>query len=190
VGFSIVDLMFTVALVTACGSLGVAQTLASLDDLRAGAAARYVATKLQQTRMEAVGRGHSAALRVTSTGTTYSVAEYVDGNRNGVLSRDIQSGTDLPIGAPEVLGVRFPGVTFGARPGIPSVDPGGVPPGTDPIRLGTGNMASFTPNGSSSSGSLYVLGRGGAQYVVRLFGQTGRTRVLKLDPRSNQWNPV
>jgi hypothetical protein len=67
------------------------------------------------------------------------------------------------------------------------VDSGGTPPGTDPIRLGSSSMATFAASGTSSSGSLYIRGRRNAQYVVRIYGQTGKTRVLKFDARSRQW---
>jgi hypothetical protein len=116
----------------------------------------------------------------------YSYAVYVDGNRNGVRTIEIQRGTDSRLVAPERLVDQFPGVDFGAVPGLPAVDPGGIPPGDDPIRLGAANLATFTASGTSSSGSLYIRGRN-AQYVVRIYGQTGKTRVLRFDARSRQW---
>ena len=88
---------------------------------------------------------------------------------------------------PERLFDQFTGVDFGAIPGLPAVDVGGTPPGADPIRLGNSSLATFTPTGTSSSGSLYIRGRRNAQYVVRIYGQTGKTRVLKFDARTRQW---
>ena len=79
---------------------------------------------------------------------------YVDGNRNGVLTRDIQRGIDRLIAAVERLPDQFAGVEFGAIPGLPAVDPGGTAPGTDPIRLGSGNIASFSAHG------YLILGHG------------------------------
>ena len=83
----------------------------------------------------------------------------------------------------------FAGVDFGALPGLPPVDPGGTPPGTDPIRLGSGNILTFTPLGTASTGSLYVRGRRNSQYVIRIIGETGKTRVLKFDLVSQEWKP-
>jgi hypothetical protein len=88
------------------------------------------------------------------------------------------------------LSAQFSGVDFSALPGLPPIDAGSTAPGADPIRLGRGNSISFTPLGTATSGSVYVLGRGGAQYAVRVFGETGRTRVLKFDPRLRSWRPL
>ena len=101
-----------------------------------------------------------------------------------MLTRDIQKGLDPLIAAAERLADQFPGVEFGAAPGSPPVDPGGTPPGTDPIRLGSGNIASFSATGTSTSGTIYIRGRHAVQYAVRIFGETGKTRMLKLDSRN------
>ena len=106
------------------------------------------------------------------------VSVYEDGNRNGVLSRDIQDGVDLIVSPPEHVVDQFPGVDFGALPALPGAE-GSAPPGADPIRLGSSDGVTFTATGTATSGSLYLLGRGQTQYVVRIYGETGRTRILR-----------
>ena len=130
------------------------------------------------------------AMKFTQSAAGYSYAVYVDGNRNGVLSRDIQSGIDRVIVPAERLPDQFPGVEFGAIPGLPPVDTGGTPPGTDPIRLGLADMASFSAVGTSSSGTVYIRSRRDAQYAVRIFGDTGKTRMLKFDARTRLWKQL
>ena len=93
----------------------------------------------------------------TSRGYAYEV--YVDGNGNGVRTRDIQRGEDQRIGSVEHLSDHFAGVDFGVLPGLPPVDAGSAAPGTDPIKLGASSILTFTPLGTSSSGSLYLRGR-------------------------------
>jgi hypothetical protein len=110
----------------------------------------------------------------------------VDGNRNGVLTTDIQHGVDPAIGPLERLAEQFSGVDFGALPGLPPVVPDGTRPDADPIRLGPGSIATFTSAGASSTGSIYVRGSA-AQYVIRLFGQTGKTRILRFNPQNRTW---
>ena len=51
-------------------------------------------------------------------------------------------------------------------------------------------MATFTATGTATAGSLYIRGRRDVQYVVRIFGETGKTRILKFNPRTRQWNPL
>jgi type II secretory pathway pseudopilin PulG len=188
--FTLVELLFAMAVAATLAAVSVAQIAASLDDLRAGAAARLVAATLQQTRMEAVRRGRATAVRVRQTGSGYEFAIYSDGNRNGVRAADITAGRDPLLVAPRRLSDAFPGVEFGAAPGLPSVDPSGVPPGSDPIRLGSADMVTFTPLGTATAGSLYVRGKHDVQYVVRVFGETGKTRLLKFNRWSRTWNPL
>ena len=118
-------------------------------------------------------------------GITYGT--YVDGNGDGVRASDIKKGTDRRLGAIERLPDNYAGVDFGLLPGLPPVDPGSPAPGTDPIKLGSGNLLSYSAIGTSSAGSLYIRGRSKAQYTIRILGDTGRVRVLKFDPRSRRW---
>jgi hypothetical protein len=85
---------------------------------------------------------------------------------------------------------KFSSADIGVLAGLPAVESGGAPPGTDPLKLGVSNSASFSPLGTSSSGSVYVKGRGRTQYVVRLYGETGRTRILKFNVQRNLWQPL
>jgi type II secretory pathway pseudopilin PulG len=188
--FSLLEVVFVLGVAATLGSIAVPQAMVSLDDLRTAGAARYMSGRLQRSRMEAVKRNASTALKISRVGDTFAFSTYVDGNGNGVLARDIQTGADQAIAAPERLGYQFPGVEFGAISGLPAVDATGAPPGSDPIRLGSSDMAVFTALGTATTGSLYMRGRRNAQYVVRIYGETGKTRVLKFNARSGQWIPL
>lgn len=188
-GYSLLELVFATSLSATAAAAAVPQILTTLDEYRAAGAARYLAARMQRTRMEAIVRASEVAMQIVQDANGYTFAVYVDGNGNGVRSRDIQRGVDAKLGATERLQDQFRGVDFGALPGLPSVDPGGTPPAADPIRLGSGNLASFSGAGTSSSGSLYIRGGRDIQYVVRIFGETGKVRVLKFDSRAQQWRP-
>lgn len=189
-GYGLIDLLLALGLIATLSGIAIPPILATLDDYRAYGAARYMSGRLHQTRMSAVVRTSNAAMRFTRAEQSYTYAVYLDGNRNGVRSLDILRGVDREIQKGERLSDLFPGVDFGAVPGLPSVEPGGPPPGDDPVRLGSTNMAAFSALGTSTPGSLYIRGRREAQYVVRLFGQTGKIRVLKFNPRTRQWKPL
>jgi len=188
--FSFIEILFVLGTAATVSAVAVPETLATIDDSRTAAAARYVSTRLQRARMEAVTRSQSAALRFTLQSGHYDFATYVDTNHNGVLSADIQSGIDRLVQPVDRLGNHFPGVEFGAVPDLPAVDSTSSAPGSDPVRLGSSDMVTFTPTGTATSGSLYIRGRRDAQYVVRVYGETGKTRVLKFVPRSGQWIPA
>jgi hypothetical protein len=129
-------------------------------------------------------------MRFTRSSESYTYAIYADGNGDGVRSVDIERGIDTPIQFDEHLTDQFPGVEFGALPGLPAVDPSSPPPGEDPIRLGPSDMAVFTPLGTSTPGSLYVLGRNSTQYAIRVFGETGKTRILRFNVRTRAWEAL
>jgi prepilin-type N-terminal cleavage/methylation domain-containing protein len=189
-GYSLLELMAAMALSLTLAAAAIPEYLTALDDVRASGAVHHIAARLQRARMEAVMRSATVGVQFVQTTAGYSYAVYVDGNRNGVLTRDIQRGVDRLVIATERLPEQFNGVEFGAIPGLPPVDPGGTPPGTDPIRLGAGNIASFSALGTSSSGTVYIRSGRDVQYAVRIFGETGRTRMLKFDPRTRQWKQL
>ena len=188
-GYSLLELTFALGVLATLSAVAGPQLLTSVDDVRAAGAARYLSGRLQRARTEAVARSVDVALQFVQTPDGYRYAEYRDGNGNGIRTRDIQRGLDPPLAAAERLPDQFAGVDFGVLPGLPAVDSGGTPLGTDPIKLGSSNILTFTALGTSSSGSLYILGRRNAQYVIRVSGETGKVRVLKFDARVRQWLP-
>jgi type II secretory pathway pseudopilin PulG len=186
--FSLIELVFVLGVAATLAAGAVPALLAGVDEVRTAGAARYVAGRLQQTRVRAVATSHDTALRVTRDTAGFVVVEYDDGNRNGILSADITSGADQQIGEAERVPDRFPGVEFGALPGVPGAD-GSAPPGDDPIRLGSSDRVTFTPLGTATPGSLYLRGRR-TQFVVRIFGETGRTRIMKYHAATGSWLPL
>ena len=58
---------------------------------------------------------------------------------------------------------------------------------TDGVRVGLSRLLTMNPNGTSSSGTVYVRGRDRSQYAVRVLGATGRVRVLKYDYVRGRW---
>jgi len=186
-GFTFAELLLALGVASVLSAAAAPQLLAGLDEWRTRGAVRYLSSRLHRARMEAAIRNVDTAVRFVAAGSTVEYFTVVDGNRNGVRAADLQSGVDRVIDHRERLADKFAGVDFGALPGLPSVDPSGIAPGTDPIRLGSSDMVIFTPLGSSSPGSLYVRGRGRVQYVLRMFAETGRIRILRYYPGTREW---
>ena len=189
-GYSLIELLFVISATATASGIAIPPLLTALDDYRTAGAVRYISTRIERTRMEAVTRSTNAALQFVQGGAGYSYGIYVDGNGDGVRTADITKGIDRRLGAIERLPDNYAGVDFGLLPGLPPLDPGGPAPGTDPIKLGNSNLLSYSSIGTSSSGSVYIRGRSKAQYVIRILGDTGRTRVLKFDTRSRQWKAL
>ena len=186
-GYSLLELLFATGLMTTLAGMALPVMLAGLDEARTLGGVRYVSARLQRARLDAVARSANTAVRFTRTGSSYAFGVYIDGNGDGVRTTDIQRGVDTAVSPDERLSDQFPGVEFGTLPGLPPVDASSSAPGADPIRLGASDMLAFTPLGTSSSGSVYVLGPRRVQYVIRVFGATGKVRILKFDSRSGRW---
>jgi hypothetical protein len=90
--------------------------------------------------------------------------------------------------APEGLEQHFPGVGFGLAPEVPTVDGDEAGEG-DPIRVGRSRMISFSPSGTCTPGTVYLLGRGRQQLAVRVLGATGRVRTLQFNFAAAAWQP-
>jgi prepilin-type N-terminal cleavage/methylation domain-containing protein len=184
-GFTLIELLLALALAAVIAGMAVPATSGALDELRTGAAARYLAARITNDRMDAVRRSTSVALRFQAIGSDYAFTPYTDGNGNGVRTSDILRGVDQSIGAPQQLRDNFPGVHFGLLPGLPDAD-GARGGGTDGVRIGSARILTMSPDGTATSGTLYLQG-GHAQYAVRVLGATGRTRVLRYDPGARTW---
>src|SRR3954447_19420669 len=156
-GHTLVEAIFVAALGTTLTAMAMPQLLTGLDDYRAAGAARYLATRLQRTRMEAIMRSAAVGMQFIRTDAGFAYAEFVDGNHNGVLTREIDSGIDRPVRPAERLSEQFTAVDFGTVPNLPPIDAGGTAPGTDPIRLGRADIATFTPLGTATTRTLYIV---------------------------------
>ena len=124
------------------------------------------------------------ALRFDPAGADYTFAPFIDGNGNGLRATDISRGVDRPSGRAERLDEHFAGTAFGLLPGVPDMD--GSTASSDGVRIGSTSFLSLAPDGSATSGTVYVHSRRG-QYAVRILGATGRVRVFRYDTGSRTW---
>ncbi len=184
-GFSLIELLVAVALLMMLVSVALPLGGQAIDELRTASAARYLAGRIAASRMDAIRRSRAVALRFQPAAPDYQFAAFVDGNGNGVRSAEIASGVDQPVGISRQLADDFAHVRFGLEIGRPDVD-GVRNVSADGVRIGTARILTVSPDGTATSGTLYVLGRR-AQYAVRVLGATGRTRVLKYDTGAGAW---
>ena len=112
-GFSLVEALLAIGLLMVLAALATPSVLRGLDDARGTSAARHIAGLARFTRAQAALRSAFAGLRFERDGGGYGYAVYVDGNGNGLSTRDVRRGVDRPITAVERIGDRFAGVTIG-----------------------------------------------------------------------------
>jgi prepilin-type N-terminal cleavage/methylation domain-containing protein len=185
-GFTLTELLMALAMAAVLAGVAIPSGLRIVDDFRARGAATYLAHRLGRARIEAIKRSAFVGLRFEASANDYSFTSVADGNDNGLRTNEIVAGTDPALTPAEFLGWNFPGVTFGLLPGTPDAD-GSMSASADGVRVGASAIVSMNPNGSSSSGTLYVRGRRRAQYAVRVLGATGRVRMMKYLEGERRW---
>lgn len=189
-GHSLVEVLLALAL------LGMLTTFAApafgdaLARARAMAAAREMAGEMARLRAEAIATHRRVALRFVPVGARIVFTPYADGDGDGVGAADIAAGVDPPIGQERDLPTLFEGADFGLLDqAIPGIPPSGTPlvPGSDPVRFGASDIVTFTPQGTATSGTLYVSDGRDTVFAVVLYGRTGRIRTWRFDRGAWRW---
>lgn len=164
-------------------AIGIPELLAGVDEYSAHAAARHVAAQLYRSRSEAAKRSAKVAWRFLQDADDYRYGAFLDGNGNGVLNADIAAGRDPRLLPDARLSSLFK-ARFALPPDVPMID-GGF--SATPIRIASGTLLTYSPNGTATGGTLYIRGFKRAQYAVRIFGVTGRTRVFRYNRTTGEW---
>lgn len=184
-GFTLLELLFVLGVSATVSGFAIPGVTHALARYRTSGAVQSIRATLQRARAAAVARGAHVAVRFVDDANGVRFAMYADGNRNGVSSADIAAGLDPEVEAAQSL-AGFAGPAFGIWPGVIGPDGAALTP-DDAIRVGSANMVSFGPAGGCTSGTIYVQGPHGLQYAVRVFGDTGKTQVLRYMTSQRAW---
>jgi hypothetical protein len=189
-GVALIDVVSAAALCAVMAAIAVPVVGGTFDRERAIVGAQSLAAAVQRARIEALERSASVALRLDIIDGRACFQMFADGNGNGVLQRDIDRGIDVPLGAPDWLDHHARDVSLRINQTVPVIGgPGSLPAGSDPLRIGSTSLLAFSPLGSSTSGTLYVSATNGPQMAIRVYGATGRVRVLMFDAQAQAWLP-
>jgi hypothetical protein len=187
-GAALIDVVFTAGLVAVLSGIAIPAWLTTREYAAQRAGARYIAARLQDARIQSLKRNVIVALRF-DPGDLDRFALYLDGDGDGVLTGDILSGTDRLIGAEHRWSAYTSAVKLLVRDDVPEPETGSpLAAGSDPLRVGSSTLVSFSPVGSCTSGTIYLAGSSGPQMAVRLLGSTGRLRVLRYDSARRRWS--
>jgi hypothetical protein len=190
-GFQLVELVVTLAVLAALALLSLPSLLGASAALRVNLAAHEVAGALREARSLAIRHCRPVAVRFYPEPRRVGFAHFVDGDGDGVRNADIRSGVDRPLGPLRWFAHLGGRVGFGFPPGPPPRDPSDPSRRlgrlTDPVRFNDSDLASYNPLGGGTAGSLYLTD--GRRYltVVRVYGATGRLRILRWDPAADAW---
>jgi prepilin-type N-terminal cleavage/methylation domain-containing protein len=183
-GYSLIELMVCLVVMGALAAISIPMMGNAVEHSRLRGAAFHLSARLSLVRMQAVRRYANVALRFKTAGSNVRYQTFADGDGDGVKSADITSGRDVPLDLPEAIDDKFSGVSFGFVPGCPLVDGSAVT--GSPVHIGSSGLLSYSPDGSCTSGTLYLRNRGEG-YAVVLLGATGRSRLLHCDASSGAW---
>lgn len=187
-GFTLLELLLAVSIAVTVLTMSVPMTMGAVDEMRAAMAARYVEGRIMNARMTAVKRSARIGLRFEPLVGEYAFGEYADGNGNGIRAPDISAGLDPQLAPRLLLRDQFPQVKFGLLASIPDLDGVRSSAETDGVRIGSARILTLGPDGTATSGTLYVHSRRG-QFAVRILGATGRTRVFRFESGTQRWVP-
>jgi len=191
-GFTLIELLVVLAIAALTLAIGLPPLMSATTRVRLRLAAGELTSALRQARMRAVRQNAHVALRLTRTGDgAVTWALYADGDGDGVRTRDIRRGVDPQLQAPR----RLRRIDGSIRPGFP---PGPLPRDPadphrrlhrrkDPLRFGRSDLVSFSPLGSSTSGTLYLTAGERWTAAVRVYGTTGKVKVLLYDAETEAW---
>ncbi len=187
-GAAFLDVLVASALAITMTAMAVPVIGGSLDRERTIIGVQYLAGQLQRARLESLKQARSVAVRLELVDGRARLQLFADGNGNGVLQRDIDQGLDPPLAPPEYLDDRSRDVSLRINQRIVEVSGAGqLDPGDDPLRIGNTALLAFSPLGGATSGTLFVAAHRGPQMAIRVFGGTGRVRVLLFDAQARQW---
>ena len=189
-GAALIDIIVSTSIGVVMAAVAVPVIGGTMDRERTIIGARYLAGQLQRARLESLKRARSVAVRIEMTGERTALRLFADGNGNGVLQRDIDRGVDLPLTPQVWLEDEARDVSLRINQDVTEISGAAMlAPGDDPLRIGNTSLLAFSPVGGATSGTLYVAAQRGPQMAIRVFGATGRVRVLMFDARTRQWHP-
>jgi hypothetical protein len=187
-GATLLETLIAAALCMAMATMVVPVVGGSLDRERTIIGTQYLAGQLQRARLESLKQARSVAVRLEIVDGRARLQLFADGNGNGVSERDIDRAIDTALAPPEFLDDRSRDVSLRINQRIVDASGAGeLAPGDDPLRIGHGALLAFSPLGGATSGTLYVAAHRGPQMAIRVFGGTGRVRVLMFDAQARQW---
>ena len=188
-GFSLLEIMAVVAII---GIIAIASAPAFANYRRSASMKAEVAELrgiLRAVRSRAIMRGAHAGVKFTRAGSTWVYSLYDDGNGNGIRSAEITSGVDRRYAGPSMLMPQF-NIAGIALLSTTIRDPDGdaLRPSASAVQFGSSTICSFSPTGSGTPGTIYITDGAGKLCALRVYGASGRVRVLRYDGTARRWS--
>ena len=188
-GFSLLEVLTVIAVI----GMFVSVTYPALESMRRRSAVRAVATELRaifhRVRSRAITKSDSAGVKFTRTSEgEWRFTVYDDGDGDGVRNDDIDRGVDRRISMPQPV-MNANSIASIALPLARIADPDGgwLATTASAVQFGRSTICSFSTDGRSTPGSIFISDRGGQLYALRVFGATAKIRLLRYDFNAARW---
>ena len=193
-GFTLIELLIATSVLALLTTLAVPPLRRQISQHRVRLAAAEIASALWTAQSGAVRHGVAIAVRFEAhdsdvDGVAFVFALYADGDGDGVRTADLNTGTDPQIRRPARLLHVGAGVRFGFPEGLEPrgfTGTGRLDRLSDPVRFGRSDLASFSPIGTASPGSIFVTD-GYHLFAVRVYNRTGKVRILRYVREREEW---
>jgi type II secretory pathway pseudopilin PulG len=180
-GYTILEVIVVIAILMIVLAAAIPRTKAYIQESSVRGAAFYIRSLLRGARSRAAAEARYIGVVFEEVKGDPVFSLYADGNGNGIRRADIRRGIDRRFREPYRLSAVFPGVHYGSLP-----DGAGPPfPG---LRIGRSYILSFSPLGSSTSGTVFLSNEYGQVYAVIVMGSTGKVRIARY--RGGRWQAV
>lgn len=188
-GYTLVELLTVVAIIGIM-ALVVVPAFTNITRMRnVRAAAAEMRSIFREVRSRAIATGKNTAVRFIEDDGGWRYAIYHDGDDDGVRNDDIRRGIDPMVVAPRDVFPESASIRIGLpRRPLPDPDgPGLLRPGSSPVRFNRSRLCSFSLLGGGTSGSIFITDGESVVGLVRVYGPTGRVRLLLYDEVSGRW---
>ena len=187
-GFSVLEIVVVVAIVSVLALVAVPSFGAYRRHASLIAQADQMRSIFRAARSRAIARNANAGVRFAQRGSDWTFALYDDGDGDGIRSDDIASGVDRCFRGPSLLLPEFHIAKFALLP-VTIRDPDGdlLSPASPAVQFGRSSTCSFGPTGSGTPGTVYITNTAAEIFAIRVYGASGKVRVLRYNPVKKKW---
>lgn len=152
------------------------------------AAAAELRSIVRGVRARAIARNRHCGVKFMKTGREWTYSLYEDGDGDGIHTDDIERGTDRRYFGPAIVMPSAHLATIGLL-STTVRDPEGdlLLPTASAVQFNRSAICSFSPTGSGTPGSVYLIDQAGQLFVARVYGASGRVRVLRYQAMRQKW---
>lgn len=187
-GFSLLEAIVAVAIIALIAICAVPAFASYRRRVSLNSQAAELRGIFRAARSRAIARSAHAGVKFTRVANLWIYSLYDDGDGDGIRNDDIASGVDRRCAGPSVLMPQFNIATIALLPtAIRDPDGDSLSPTASAVQFNRSTICSFAPTGAGTPGTVYITDGARQLCAVRVYGASGRVRVLRYDATRRRW---